>query len=267
MKTETLINAMILTFYNRISAFISRFFLLIIIILPASAFSANALHLAVASNFIAPIKQIALDFEQETGTPIQLSFGSSGKLYAQIIHHAPYDIFLSADTLKPQALIESRHALPDSLVTYAKGKLALWSVDPFNATSLEKVLLEATRIAIANPKLAPYGKAARESMDNLFLWNQVKSKVVQGENIGQTYQFVYSQNAEVGFVAYSQVLSGKLKGHALAVPDNLHKDIEQSGVILSRSQNIQLAQEFMAFLMRPDTQAKITSFGYTSALD
>lgn len=267
MKTETLIDAKNLTFYNRISAFISRLFLLIIILSPACALSSNPLHLAVASNFIAPVKQIVLDFEQETGNPIQLSFGSSGKLYAQIIHNAPYDIFLSADTLKPQTLIENQHALPNSLVTYAKGKLALWSVNPLQATSLEKVLLEAKRIAIANPKLAPYGKAARESMDKLSLWNQVKSKVVQGENIGQTYQFVYSQNAEVGFVAYSQVLSGQLKGHTMSVPDYLYNDIAQSGVILSRSKNIPLAQAFMAFLMRPDTQAKIATFGYASELE
>ncbi|PYF78596.1 molybdate transport system substrate-binding protein [Marinomonas alcarazii] len=232
-------------------------------LLSTKLFAADTLHLAVASNFISPIKQLAQDYEEETGQKIQLSFGSSGKLFAQIQHGAPYDIFLSADVAKPQALIQSQFALADSIVTYAKGQLALWSVTPLGS-DIKISLQNSNRIAIANPKLAPYGKAAQESLQALSLWNTVEQKLVQGENIGQTYQFVYSQNADIGFVAYSQVLAGKVKGNTIKIPSELHSDINQAGVILSHSKNVELSRAFMAFLMRPDTQAKITQFGYAA---
>ncbi|MCW8355800.1 molybdate ABC transporter substrate-binding protein [Marinomonas pontica] len=227
---------------------------------------ARALHLAVASNFIAPIKQLAMEFQQETGNDITLSFGSSGKLFAQIQHGAPFDIFLSADVAKPEALIKNRLAEPNSLVIYAKGKLALWSVHPMTG-SLEDVLQRAHRIAIANPKLAPYGKAAKESLMSLSQWDTVKTKIVQGENIGQTYQFVYSQNADIGFVAYSQVLAGDIKGDIIAIPSQRHSKINQAAVVVSQSKNKELAKQFMAFLMRPDIQTKIARFGYSTAAD
>jgi molybdate transport system substrate-binding protein len=234
-----------------------------LLFLPSRSFAAS-LHLAVASNFISPIKQLAQDFEQETGQSLTLSFGSSGKLFAQIQNSAPYDIFLSADVAKPQALVQSNNALPDSLVIYAKGHLVFWSVNPISSTSLKDAVLNAKRIAIANPKLAPYGKAAEESLTSLSVWNDAKKKMVQGENIGQTYQFVYSQNADAGFVALSQVLAGKTKGHVIDIPSDAYQQINQAGVILSQSQNIELAQTFMAFLMRPDIQAKIVQFGYAA---
>lgn len=253
-----------LSLLSRLSVLFSTLFILFFLFTPIKLFAADSLHLAVASNFIAPIKQLATEFEQETGHTIQLSFASSGKLFAQIQNNAPFDIFLSADVAKPEALIKNQLALPNSLFTYAKGQLALWSINPINATTLEDALIKAKRIAIANPKLAPYGKAAEESMRNLSVWDQVKSKIVQGENIGQTYQFVYSQNAEIGFVAYSQVLAGQVKGNTIKVPDSLYNEINQAGVILSQSKNTELAKAFMTFLKRPDTQAKITAFGYAS---
>lgn len=223
---------------------------------------AAELNVAVASNFIVPIKQLAKDFEAETGHTLQLSFGSSGKFFAQIKNNAPYDLFLSADLIKPHALIQEQLALPESLTIYANGKLVLWSVNPIEGHSLEDALLNANRIAIANPKLAPYGKAAEEVLSRLSAWNDTQRKLVQGESIGQTYQFVYSQNANLGFVALSQVQSGKIKGYTLAVPTSLYNPIHQGAVIVSRSQHIPAASEFMAFLMRPDTQAKIVAFGY-----
>jgi len=225
---------------------------------------AASLHLAVASNFISPIKQLAQDFEQETGQSLQLSFGSSGKLFAQIQNNAPYDIFLSADLAKPQALIKAQAALSDSLVVYARGHLVAWSVNPMPSTSLKDALLNAKRVAIANPKLAPYGQAAEESLTHLSIWNDVQKKMVQGENIGQTYQFVYSQNADVGFVALSQVLAGETKGYVIDIPNDFYHQINQAGVILSQSNNIELAKTFMAFLMRDDIQAKIVQFGYSA---
>ncbi|NVK73143.1 MAG: molybdate ABC transporter substrate-binding protein [Oceanospirillaceae bacterium] len=228
---------------------------------------AAELNLAVASNFISPIKQLAADFEQETGHSIQLSFGSSGKLFAQINNQAPYDIFLSADTTKPKALIKKQLALPDSFQVYARGQLALWSLKPLNSSDLKQVLLNSRRIAIANPKLAPYGKAAKETLQNLTVWDVLKKKIVQGENIGQTYQFVYSQNADIGFVAFSQVLATNPQGWTIPIPKSLYSEINQAAVILTRSKRIELAQSFMAFLIRPDTQDKIATFGYASELE
>lgn len=232
-------------------------------ILPSQALS-DSLHLAVASNFISPIKKLAQDFEQETGHSITLSFGSSGKLFAQIQNHAPYDIFLSADEGKPQALITKQLAVADSLTIYAKGQLVLWSQTPIPTNNLKETLLNASRIAMANPRLAPYGKAAEESLRNLSLWDNIQNKLVLGENIGQTYQFTYSKNADIGFVALSQVLSGDNKEHVLELPKSLYKDINQAAVILSRTQKPVLAASFMAFLMRADNQAKIVESGYAN---
>ncbi|MBR7887385.1 molybdate ABC transporter substrate-binding protein [Marinomonas sp. A79] len=236
-------------------------FCLITFSLPLKLLAAD-LSVAVASNFIVPIKQLAQEFEAETGHTLQLSFGSSGKFFAQIKNNAPYDLFLSADLIKPHVLIQEQLALPESLSIYANGKLVLWSVNPIEGNTLESALLKANRIAIANPKLAPYGKAAEEVLTRLSAWNDTQRKLVQGESIGQTYQFVYSQNANVGFVALSQVLSGKTKGHSVSVPTSLYNPIHQGAVILSRSKKIPEATEFMAFLLRPDIQAKIVTFGY-----
>jgi molybdate transport system substrate-binding protein len=230
--------------------------------LPSRVLS-ESLHLAVASNFITPIQKLAQNFELETGHSITLSFGSSGKLFAQIKNNAPYDIFLSADLSKPQALVTDQFAQADSLVVYAKGQLTLWSMNPLPTNNLKTVLLNAKRIAIANPRLAPYGQAARESLRHLSIWETLQGKLVQGENIGQTYQFTYSKNAEIGLVALSQVLSGPQTGYSIALPNSLYNDINQAGVILSRTQKPVLAAAFMAFLMRPDNQAKIAQFGYS----
>ncbi|ETX10677.1 hypothetical protein MUS1_13920 [Marinomonas ushuaiensis DSM 15871] len=227
---------------------------------------ADTLHLAVASNFIAPIQHLSKVFEKETGHTITLSFGSSGKLFAQIKHGAPYDIFLSADLIKPQTLIDDQVAKPESLVIYAKGQLALWSRTTKPLDSLEETLLSTKRIAIANPKLAPYGKAAEESLRHLSLWDKVQHKLVRGENIGQTYQFVYSKNADVGFVALSQVQSqvkeNQTEGQIIKIPSSFYSDINQAAVALNRTDKAVLAESFMTFLMRVDTQAQIAQFGY-----
>lgn len=223
---------------------------------------AEPLRLAVASNFTSPIQKLAPIFEQETGHKIQLSFGSSGKFFAQIQHGAPFDVFLSADQAKPDKLIEKGLALESSQIIYAKGALALWSASLKSVEPIDKTLLEARKIAIANPKLAPYGKAAKETLTKLALWSKLKGKLVQGENIGQTYQFTYSKNADVGFVALSQVLAGDVKGHYWKVPNSYHSAIKQSAVVLSSSHQKEVANAFLAFLMRADIQQKIASFGY-----
>ncbi|MDB4837783.1 molybdate ABC transporter substrate-binding protein [Marinomonas sp.] len=222
-----------------------------------------SLHIAVASNFIIPMKQIAKEFKQETGHSLQLSFASSGKLYAQILNGAPYDVFLSADLIKPKALIKDQKALNSDIVIYAKGRLALWSISPFSKSSLTDLIRQSKRLAIANPKLAPYGIAAEESLRNLAIWTKVQKKLVKGENIGQTFQFTYSTNADVGLVALSQVLSKPNLGHYIEIPSHLYNDINQAGVILAKTQKPVLAAQFMAFLMSTDIQAKIIQFGYS----
>lgn len=230
----------------------------------ASNIPPRTLNVAVASNFIIPATQLAEAFEKETGHKVRLSYGSSGKLFAQIKNRAPYDVFLSADLEKPQALIEEQLAFADSLVIYARGQLVLWSRQADDSESFKEILLKANRIAIANPTLAPYGKAAEETLVNLSVWEQVKKKLVQGESIGQTYQFVFSGNADTGLVAYSQILARPFNGKIVNIPDTLHDTIDQGGVILSNSENIELAKDFMAFLMRSDTQSKIQQFGYAN---
>lgn len=230
----------------------------------ASNQSPLTLNLAVASNFITPARQLAHDFEKETGHKVRVSYGSSGKFFAQIKRHAPYDVFLSADLEKPETLVEDQLAFADSLVIYARGQLVLWSRQADDSGTLEEALLKANRIAIANPKLAPYGKAAEETLVNLSIWEQTKKKLVQGESIGQTYQFVFSGNADTGLVAYSQILARPFNGKIVNIPDTLHDTIDQGGVILSNTENIELARDFMAFLMRSDTQSKIQQFGYAN---
>jgi molybdate transport system substrate-binding protein len=261
MTDKTLLVAQYTQMYAKKIVLSAMFFC---ILLSPSHSLADTLRLAVASNFISPIKQLATKFERETGHSLQLSFGSSGKFFAQIKNNAPYDIFLSADLPNPQILIKEQLALPDSLIIYAKGQLALWSINPLPEIPLKDAILRAKRIAIANPKLAPYGKAAKESLRNLSIWDDVKNKIVQGENIGQTYQFVYSQNAEIGFVALSQVFAGQKKGHFISVPNELHGKINQAAVILTRTHNTELAKTFMAFIMRADVQEEILQFGYST---
>lgn len=240
------------------------FAFLMLAYLPSTA-KAQTLKLAVASNFINPIKVIAEDFQQETGHNLSLSFGSSGKLFAQIQHLAPYDVFLSADVQKPRTLINKGLAQADSFAVYAKGKLALWAPSSSISDDMTETLKMANKIAIANPKLAPYGKAAQQALQHIGIWSLVEHKLITGENIGQTYQFVRSGNVAYGFVALSQTLKDNSKGHTVTIPDAFHEPILQAGVILSHSDKLSLARDFMAFLLRPDTQAKLRSFGYDSA--
>ncbi|SBS27900.1 Molybdate-binding periplasmic protein precursor [Marinomonas spartinae] len=235
----------------------------LLIMLTSNVF-ASPLRIAVASNFTAPMQTLAPIFERETGEKLQLSFGSSGKFYAQIHNGAPYDVFLSADQAKPDKLIKAGLAQKSSKVIYAKGILVLWSATKKHIKPVKGTLEQAQKIAIANPKLAPYGLAAKETLSKLGLWSTLQNKLVQGENIGQTYQFAYSQNAELGFVALSQVLAGPVKGHYWQVPNNDHSPIKQAAVLLTHSQHKTQAQKFLNFLVRKDIQKRIKNFGYDS---
>lgn len=228
--------------------------------------SAEELTVAVASNFTPPMKEIAAEFEKASGHRVKLAFGSSGKFYAQIKNGAPFQAFLSADTAKPAALEKDGLVVPGSRFTYVVGSLALWSAEPALVDDRASVLKrgEFRKLALANPKLAPYGQAAVEVLRNLGLEEATRAKWVQGENIAQTYQFVATGNADLGFVALSQILrGGKVReGSAWIVPGDLYSPIRQDAVLLRRDANSEGAAEFLQFLRGDKARAVIESYGY-----
>ncbi len=230
---------------------------------PALALAGQA-HVAVASNFAAPMKQLATQFEQASGHTLVLSSGATGKFYAQIKHGAPFDVLLAADDETPARLLREGDAVQSQV--YAIGRLALWSDRPGLIDGSDAVLRQNRfqRLAIANPKLAPYGSAAVEVLAKLKLTDQVQNKFVTGENIAQTYQFVASGNAELGFVALSQVmLNGKLSsGSAWLVPASLHSPIRQDAALLKRGENNAAARALLDYLNTPAALATIRSYGY-----
>lgn len=223
-------------------------------------------RVAVAANFTAPMKQIAQSFERDTGHKAILAFGSTGSLYAQIRNGAPFDLLLSADASTPARLETEALAVPGSRFTYAFGKLALWSARAGVVDSRGEVLHSSAidRLALANPKLAPYGAAAVQAMERLGVSEILKPRLVYGENIAQTWQFVASGNATLGFVALSQVFrDGRIpEGSAWIVPDGLHDPIRQDAVQLLQARDNPAAAELMRYL-RGDTAGRIISgFGY-----
>jgi molybdate transport system substrate-binding protein len=228
--------------------------------------TAEMVRVAVAANFTAPMKSIVDAFNQQTGHTAQPVFGSSGKLYAQIMNGAPYQMFLSADSAKPEKLIEQNMALSETRFTYAKGALVLWSADekqaPVGPDTLKQVPLQ--RLAIANARLAPYGRAAHETLQRLDLKSAVEDKIVTGENISQTYQFVSTRNAEFGFVALSQVIeNGKIKkGAGWIVPQSYHEPIRQDAVLLKSGESNAAARALMDFLKSDTALALIRDYGY-----
>lgn len=226
------------------------------------------LRIAVASNFAPTLKKLLA-----RNNPDQIKFphpliipASSGTLFLQIKHGAAFDLFLSADRERPALLTEANLALIGSQQTYAYGQLALWSAtheiatDPFTALKNNK-----QRLAIANPRIAPYGKAAKQVLENLQLWGDYKSRLIKGINIGQTFQQTRSQAVNSGIVSNSQLILNNLKG--VIIPARLHQPIEQQLVILKKSQHIQQAQRFVKFLMSEQSQQFITDSGYTKLSD
>ncbi len=228
--------------------------------------SAEEVQVAVAANFTAPMKVIAADFEKATGHKVTPSFGATGKFYAQITNGAPYDVFLAADDETPIKLEKENSIVPGSRFTYATGKLVLWSAKPDFVDAKGEVLKKANfaHIALATPKLAPYGLAAEESMKKLGVYDSLQAKFVQGESIGQTFTFISTGNAELGFVALSQVFEGgKIKsGSAWIVPANLHNPIRQDAVILNKGKDNKAAAEFVNYLKSEPVKAIIRSYGY-----
>lgn len=227
---------------------------------------AAEVSVAVAANFTAPMQKIAQMFEQDTGHKAVLAFGSTGNLYAQIKNGAPFQILLAADDETPARIEKENLGVANSRFTYATGKLVLWSKQAGFVDDKGDVLRNGKfeRIAVANPKLAPYGAAAMETLTKLGLLESIKPKFVQGENISQTYQFIASENAQLGFVALSQVYAdGRLKdGSAWIVPADMHQPIKQDAVLLTVGKDNAAATALLGYLRSDKIKTVIRSYGY-----
>lgn len=227
--------------------------------------NAEQVQVAVAANFVPAFKDIVAQFEKQSGHTVHVSAGSSGKFYAQIKNGAPFEVFLSADDERPKVLEEEGFGVKGTRFTYAVGRLVLWSLDSALVTGEETLKSGVFKhLAIANPKTAPYGAAAMQTMMKLGVWETLQPRIVMGENIGQTSGFLESGNAEVGFLALSQVLDEKLKGKGSRweVPESLHEPIRQDAVLLTKGQDNPAAKALLEFLRNAQTRSVIERYGY-----
>jgi molybdate transport system substrate-binding protein len=223
---------------------------------------AKQTNVAVAANFTEPAKEIAALFQKKTGFEAVLSFGASGPFYAQITQDAPFQVFLSADDRRPKDAVDAGLAVADSRFTYAIGKLVLWSKSLDLAKGDETLKANAfAKLSIANPTAAPYGAAAVETLKALGVYDAIQPKIVQGATIAQAFQFIDTANAELGFVALSQ-LASVTTGSRWMVPQNLYKPIRQDAVLLKKGADSEASKAFMAFLRGPEARAIVLKFGY-----
>ncbi len=231
----------------------------------ASAARAGETNVAVAANFTGPAREIARAFEERTGHTAVLSFGATGQFYAQIRQDAPFTVLLAADEATPRKAEEEGLAVAGSRFTYAIGRLVLWSRSP-DAVAGEDTLRKGAfqTLAIANPALAPYGAAAVQAMTRLGLYDALRPKIVQGNTIAQAFQFTETGNAEVGFVALSQVIE-RPEGSRWTVPEALHDPIRQDAVLLGKGAGDPVARAFLDFLRGPEAAAVIARYGYGTA--
>lgn len=225
--------------------------------------SADEIRVAVASNFSDTMNRLVERFEQRSDHKVLVSFGSTGNHYAQIKNGAPFEAFFAADVERPELLEKERVAIAGSRFTYAVGRIALWSRQADYVDAEGKVLEtgDFRFLAIANPDLAPYGAAAREVLVARGLLEKLQGRLVQGQDIGQTYSFVYTENAELGFVAYSQLKrpGQEIEGSFWLVPEALHRSIEQQAVLL---RDVAAAREFLQFVKGEEARMIIQSYGY-----
>jgi molybdate transport system substrate-binding protein len=233
--------------------------------LAAPAAIAGTVHVAVAANFTEPAKEIAAAFKAASGHDAVLSFGASGPFQAQITQGAPFEVFLSADAERPKKLVDDGFALASNRFTYAIGKLVLWSAEPGFVQGAQTLQAGAfSKLAIANPAAAPYGVAALETLKALKLGDSLQSKIVMGESITQAQQFIETRNAELGFIALSQ-LAGLSSGSRWLVPQELYSEIRQDAVLLKTGATNEAASAFLLFLKGPAARAVIERYGYALA--
>jgi molybdate transport system substrate-binding protein len=235
---------------------------LLLTVLPVHA---DEISVAVAANFTAPLRQIAQEFEKDSGHKVVASFGSTGKFYAQIKNGAPFEILLAADEETPTRLAKKGAAVAGSQFTYAIGKLVLWSAKPGLVDAGGAILKNGNfeHLSIADPKLAPYGAAGVKTLQALGVYEAVLPKLVTAESIAQAYQFVTSGNAELGFVALSQVLvNGRIDGSSWLVPAGLYPSIRQDALVLEKGKDKPAAQALLKYLKGEKAIAIIKSYGY-----
>lgn len=248
-------------------AFIWPMFLFGLFTHASFAIEPNKLRIAVAANFTPVLKKLIPDFYQQTNIKTQLISGASGAIFLQLKHGAPFDVFLSADSRRPEQLERDGLILADSRKTYAVGQLALFSHGKLTALEqlkqLNNVTNDSTRFAIANPNVAPYGKAAKETLQHLDLWQGYQDKLITGNNISQTFNQIRSKSVGAGIVANSQLVLNNLTG--VIIPSDHHLPINQQLVILKDSKNQQQAQQLSDFLRLAKTQKIIASYGYINA--
>ncbi len=238
------------------------------LLLLAAPALAGEITVAAAADLSAPIQEIAAGFEKQTGNKVRLSLGSSGNFFAQIESGAPFDVFLSADAEYPKKLEADGFAVPGTVRTYAIGKLVLWvpSASRLDLSNAMDVLLDPAvhRIAIANPRHAPYGRAAAEAMQHAGIDDRVKDKLVLGENVSQAAQFVDSGNAEIGLVAKALVSAGPMKdkGRAADVPTQLYSPLVQAAVVVKATRDAALARSFLAYLNGSAGREVLEHYGF-----
>jgi molybdate transport system substrate-binding protein len=232
----------------------------LLLLLLAAPVQGDEVHVAVATNFAKTARALGAAFEAELGDTVVVSEGSTGKLYAQIVNGAPYEVFLSADAERPRRLVEEGRARAGTAFTYALGQLVLWSPDAERVPDASALRGDFRHLSIANPELAPYGAAARDTLRKLGLWDALQPRLVRGEDVGQAYQFVATGNAELGFVALSQVQGAG--GSQWRVPADHHAPLEQQAVLLERGADDDVARSFLAFLQGESARRQIAAAGY-----
>lgn len=226
---------------------------------------AETLNVAVASNFAYTLKLLSADFKKRTGHQLRISSASTGKLYTQIKHGAPFDVFMAADEARPDLLVSAADAVGSSAYVYAKGQIVLLS-NISHGGACQDVLLssELKRLSIANPKTAPYGLAAQQVMEKLDVWQQLQPRLVKGENIAQTLQFVSTKNAQAGFVSKSMLSMGKQIEHACVwdVPTEMYTPIKQKMVVLNKAKDKVAVSAFAQYMRSEGAKEIIKSTGY-----
>ena len=246
----------------------SRLCTLVFLLIVAPLAAADTVSVAVAANFADALRQLEPRFEQESGHELRISSASTGILYAQILHGAPYDVFLAADRERPERLIEAGRAESSSAFVYARGRLVLWSPWPGLVDNGPETLRGGgfEHLALANPRTAPYGAAAMLVLERLGLAQALRGRLVTGESVAQAWHFVVSGNAELGFVSLSQpIAAGRLAGGSYwIVPEELYAPLEQMAVLLGPGEEKPAARAFMAFLRSGEAVARIEALGYAA---